>query len=88
MIYYLTDINYCQLSIKIQEDTVKFAFTKKIDNLGRIVIPKEMREYYGIKLNTNVDIIPVENGILIKRKHYAQKNESDKCSVVDYESVK
>ncbi|MBQ7907123.1 MAG: AbrB/MazE/SpoVT family DNA-binding domain-containing protein [Clostridia bacterium] len=45
-----------------------FAFTKKFDNLGRIVIPIEMRKYYGFKKDENVQIIPQKNGILIVSK--------------------
>ena len=44
---------------------MRFTVSKKIDNLGRIVIPKEMRDYYGIKLNYEVKLVPTEEGILI-----------------------
>ncbi len=40
----------------------------KVGSKGQIVIPKELREKYGIKENTLVRIIPTEEGILIKRK--------------------
>ena len=42
-----------------------FVFTKKFDDLGRIVIPIEMRKYYGFNKNDKVQIIPQKNGILI-----------------------
>ena len=44
---------------------MKYAVIKKIDNLARVVIPKEMRDYYGIKLNDCLKLVPTEEGILI-----------------------
>ena len=43
----------------------KFVALKKMDNLGRIVIPKDMRCYFDIAPNGYVKIIPTENGILV-----------------------
>jgi AbrB family looped-hinge helix DNA binding protein len=37
----------------------------KIDNFGRVVIPKKIRQSMGIKNNTDVYIEPMENGILV-----------------------
>jgi AbrB family looped-hinge helix DNA binding protein len=37
----------------------------KIDNFGRVVIPKKIRQVMGIKNNTDVYIEPMENGILL-----------------------
>ena len=37
----------------------------KIDNFGRVVIPKKIRQAMGIKNNTDVYIEPMENGILV-----------------------
>lgn len=42
-----------------------FVAFKKIDNLGRVVIPKDMRSYFDIAPNEYVKIIPTENGILV-----------------------
>lgn len=39
---------------------------KKIDALGRIVLPKELRELYDIKDGDTVEIVPTENGIIVK----------------------
>ena len=45
--------------------------TIKTDMLGRIVIPKELRIRYGIESEgSEIDIIPTEEGILLK-KHTA-----------------
>ena len=40
---------------------------KKIDNLGRIVIPKSLRIKYNIKNGEDLEIIDNKNGILIKK---------------------
>ena len=38
---------------------------KELDAVGRIVIPKDLREQYGIK--KAVELIPTTEGILIKK---------------------
>ena len=43
---------------------------KKIDNLGRIVLPKEIREFYCMGLDDTIEIIPTEDGILIRKPGY------------------
>lgn len=40
---------------------------KKIDNLGRIVIPKSLRIKYNIKNGEDLEITDNKNGILIKK---------------------
>lgn len=42
-----------------------FVAYKKMDNLGRIVIPKDMRRFFDIKPNQCVKMIPTDGGILI-----------------------
>lgn len=44
---------------------MEYAVEKKVDSLGRIVLPKSMREYYGIVLGDKIKLVPIENGILI-----------------------
>lgn len=41
---------------------------KEFDKLGRIVIPKELRERYGFL--GEVEIVATENGILIQNPQY------------------
>ena len=41
---------------------------KEIDNLGRIVIPKEIRERFG--LTKSVEIILTSSGILLRNPEY------------------
>ena len=46
---------------------MRFVIKREIDHAGRIVIPKEIRDYYGIEPYTELDIIPTEAGILITK---------------------
>ena len=41
---------------------------KEIDKLGRIVIPKEMRE--RLNLDTKVEVLLTEQGVLIRNSEY------------------
>lgn len=41
---------------------------KELDKLGRIVIPKEFRERYG--LTEYVEVVPAESGIVIRNPKY------------------
>lgn len=42
-----------------------FAIERCIDKLGRIVLPKDMRKYFGIKSGDALKIIVTEEGILL-----------------------
>ena len=46
----------------------KIGIIKEFDKLGRIVIPKELRERYG--LTNQVEIVAVKEGILLKSNEY------------------
>lgn len=46
----------------------KIGVIKEIDNLGRIVIPKEIRE--RLSLDKKVEIIITKDGALIKNPEY------------------
>ena len=41
---------------------------KEIDNLGRIVIPKDLRKRFG--LEESVELVVTQNGILIRSPKY------------------
>ena len=57
--------------------TEKIGVLKEIDSLGRLVIPKEMRE--TLKLERNVELIVTKEGILIRNPQYILvKKSSDK----------
>lgn len=40
------------------------SYKRSIDKLGRLVIPKELREQYGFSANTPVEITPVMRNVL------------------------
>ena len=42
-----------------------FVFKRQVDKLGRIVIPIEMRRFFGFEYGDLVKIIPTENGVLL-----------------------
>ena len=46
----------------------KIGVVKEIDKLGRIVIPKDLRERYG--LQKEVEIIATVDGVVIKSAEY------------------
>lgn len=46
---------------------MRFRVEKVIDALGRIVVPKDLRDYYRISPNDKVLITPTEDGILITK---------------------
>ena len=52
---------------------MKYMVEKKIDNLGRIVLPKNMRDYYSISLNDTLALIPTDEGILIVKQNLSNK---------------
>lgn len=42
------------------------AFVRHIDELGRLVLPKEMRESLGLGAGSQVVILPQDEGILLR----------------------
>ena len=48
---------------------------RDIDNLGRIVIPKEWRTLY--KLDGDVEVVPTTDGILIRNPKYILVERTD-----------
>ena len=54
-----------------------FVIVKRFDNLGRVVIPKDVRKHYGFENNCIVQVIPQENGVLIVLNE-ANENKSPK----------
>ena len=62
---------------------MKFAIEKKIDGLGRIVLPKNIRACYGIGLEETLRLIPTDSGILITKKDSSNlENENTNASML------
>ena len=57
---------------------MNFSVEKEIDGLGRIVVPKAMREYYGMQLKSRVILVATEDGILIKLSESEQEKEDNR----------
>lgn len=51
-------------------------YYRKIDDLGRVVIPKEIRKILGIKEGDSFGIFITENGVLFKKK---DKKDGEDC---------
>ncbi len=45
---------------------MEFCICKKLDDLGRVVIPKEYRKYFDIREGEILQLFCVDAGILIK----------------------
>ena len=54
---------------------MKYSVEKTIDGLGRVVLPKNFRDYYGISLKDKIYLIPTVDGILIKKSDGREKSE-------------
>jgi AbrB family looped-hinge helix DNA binding protein len=46
----------------------KIGVNKEIDSLGRLVIPKEMRDLFG--LERQVELVVTEAGVLVRNPQY------------------
>ncbi len=52
----------------MKKNTVLVGITKDIDRLGRIVIPKEYRERFG--LDKDIEIVATKEGVLLRSSRY------------------
>ncbi|OVE34823.1 hypothetical protein CCZ20_24540 [Priestia aryabhattai] len=57
---------------------------RKIDGLGRIVLPKEVRDIQGLDTGTSVEITPTDDGFFVKK--YAVSPEKQQL-INDVEAV-
>lgn len=56
--------------MSVEKDMENFAatgITRPVDAMGRIVIPKELRERYSIGTNDLVEVFTVKGGIFLKK---------------------
>lgn len=51
--------------------------TRKIDQVGRVVIPSEIREKFGMEIGDKVEFYAVENGILLVKSSVAEGESND-----------
>lgn len=49
---------------------MKFEMKRKIDELGRVVLPIDLRNYYGITHGDEVVLLPVRGGIQIAKAEF------------------
>lgn len=61
---------------KIGEKMDNIGIIKKIDNLGRICIPKDLRERY--ELNCEIELIMTKDGILVRNADTSTLDTSKK----------
>jgi len=61
---------------------------RRADSLGRIVIPKELRDFFLLGRNEPVEIIATEQGILIRKPEYqvtkVEKENENESSKYDF----
>lgn len=49
---------------------MQFGILKKVDDLGRVTIPKEYRDFYRLDANEPVCVVAMQDGILITNPKY------------------
>lgn len=62
---------------------------RKIDELGRIVLPKELRDEYALKCGEEIDIC-IDNGNIVLRKseeHCVICNNTDSLTKINGKSI-
>lgn len=56
---------------------MKIKICRQIDELGRLVIPVDLRKQYGLKAGDKVCFIACEEGILIEPEDYVSNNDEN-----------
>ncbi len=54
----------------------KIGVIKQFDKLGRIVIPKDLRDRYGLK--SEVEIVATPDGLILQNPKYVLTKNKDK----------
>ena len=52
---------------------MKFAIKRRVDDLGRIVLPKDMRKFFQINAGDALEVIATEDGIFLKKATEANR---------------
>lgn len=55
---------------------MNFAIIRSLDELGRIVLPKDMRSHFNMNTGDLLQITTTEEGILIKKKQEESNNKT------------
>ena len=66
---------------------MKFEMKRKIDELGRIVLPIDLRNYYGIKSGDTVVLLPVREGIQLAKAEYFIMNQISEDMAVNIDEL-
>ena len=61
------------------QNSMKKEIGRQIDELGRLVIPKDFRKLYGLKGGTTVYFTIKDDGILIHTEDYLYDHEKNDC---------
>ena len=56
---------------------MRIGIIRKVDKLGRITIPIELRKFYGFEVGKEVSIIDTDDGVLISNPE--KKKEQEKA---------
>ncbi|HPA72435.1 MAG: AbrB/MazE/SpoVT family DNA-binding domain-containing protein [Spirochaetes bacterium] len=57
----------------------------KIMERGQITIPKKFRDRYGIKPDTELDFIPVKEGLLLIKRGYSESPFRELYGILKHE---
>ena len=49
---------------------MRVGMIRRVDNLGRVTIPKEYRDFYNLSAGEKISIIETENGLLLTHPEY------------------
>ena len=60
---------------------------RKIDKLGRIVLPAKLKKHYQIANGDNVVLLPVRNGIQIAKTEYFLVDKLPKEAIVSVDEL-
>lgn len=54
---------------------MKFTIKRTVDELGRIVLPKDMRVHFNINSGDALEIIAIKDGIIIRKPEIQAPNK-------------
>ena len=60
---------------EMEDSMINIGLIRKIDNLGRITLPKEFRKLYMIEDQDDIEIIATEEGIMLKKPNIEIKRK-------------